>query len=798
MYSEKKVQENICLAQSSLCACTHPLDSHASGPCNFSPCSCPAFSPITLEYHSTAECDRFEQYLRDNSMYILDEHGAPTGMQNLTEFARRWMQNEQALSLCDAAYFLTRYCKVKDQQNVIRRFNFRVAQRILFDIICELELDDAAIEILILKARQLGMSTLVELLMVHRIALGYGINAVIGSADESMTHRMGDIFRFAYDNLPIWLCPQTTRRVESAKGLLEFGTLSTSVSFQHGAQKHGIGTGTTPTLYHLSEVALYEAIGGRDKVVALIEEGLWKAVHASPNVFGVLETTGRGDKGWLPETWRYSKQHWPQRKSRMCPLFLPWFCGVDLYPTETWIRTRPVPASWRPNPDTIQHVAKCELYVQSEPLLRRHLLAEQQRGTIPWNLPHPSGEWHMPREQQWFWECGHEEAKAKGTQGSWYQEMAADDVEALQRSGGEPVFGHDTIADIERRRQCEYIYYGLSGQSIESVHEPLPEYIDYSPTTQRIPVRYRSPRGETYKWELVPILYAPDEASQESPQGLLIVWEPPAPSVTYSIGVDTSQGKGQDSTAISVWALGWDSRPDRQVAEFASPFVSHTEAFSFVLCIAAYYGQHMRLGETKWKEPYVAIEQVAAVGDTCQAQMVRMGYSNFHRAIRYDSRSLGKAKRMSRKLGWYTYGWSRPILLGHFVHWAKNGWADVNSPWLLYEMKHFEITTTASGKEKMEHEDEEHDDRIFAAAMAIFCPHDMDRMDQRTKKRPSEDALEREIDIGEYGVVPVDVNNPRGSGSGEGQVGTIISATALREKSVLSLEDVLYQSRRPR
>lgn len=738
---------------------------------------------IRVEYHNTEEIDRFDQYLRRNSMYVLDEDsGQPTGIQNITDFARRWMLNEQILCLCDAAYCITHYGWVKDETNVIRRFGFRVAQRILYDIICDLEDLGAAIEILILKARQLGCSTVVELLIGHRIVFSYGINAVIGSADQAMTGRMSQMLFFFYDMLPVWLRPQWTRRVESDHGMLVFGAMASGVSFQHGAQKHGIGTGTTPTLYHLSECALYEAIGGKDKVVALIEEGLWKAVHASSKVFGILESTGRGDKGWFPETWVYSKENWPTRKSRMCPCFLPWFVGVDIYPTPTWISTRPIPPAWRPNHDTIQHVAKCEMYVESEPLLKKHLLAEQRRSNLPWNRPHSSGQWRMPKEQQWFWECGHEEAKAKGTQGSWYQEMAADDVEALQRSGGEPVFGHQVIAEIDSRRSRQYRVWGLAGQSIEAAHEPLADYIDYSSGATRIPIRYRSPKGEQYVWELIPMQFggdgsphpALDEKSPDAPMGLLIEYEPPTPNISYSLGVDTSEGKGQDSTAISVWALGWDQRPDRQVAEFASPYVSHVEAFSFILAIAAYYRTHMQQGVTRWKEPYVAIEQVAAVGDVAQAQMSRMGYSNFHRMVRYDKKDIGKLKKRSQSRGWFTYGWSRPILTGHFVHWVQNSWAEVQSPWLLDEMRHFEIHRTASGKERMEHEDDEHDDRIFAAAMAIFCPHDMDTLAQRSKKRPVYDE----------GLVPLDLTPCTG--------GIIVPALARREKSILTLSEVLY------
>src|ERR1700686_2914352 len=108
----------------------------------------------------------------------------------------------------------------------------------------------------------------------------------------------------------------------------------------------------------------------------------------------------------------------------------------------------------------------------------------------------------------------------------------------------------------------------------------------------------------------------------------------------------------------------------------------------------------------------MSIEQDAQVGDTAPIQMRKLGYSNFHRMTRYDGKRVSKSR--AHKIGWYTFSWSRPLLTGNFVHSAQNNWADINSPWLIEEMKSFEVHLTASGKEKMEHEDGAHDDRIFA------------------------------------------------------------------------------------
>lgn len=671
------------------------------------------------------------------------------------------MLNEQLLVMCDAMYALTRYCFIKDEQNVIRRFDIRIPQMLLYSIICDLEDRDAAIEIMILKARQLGVSTLVELLIALRIIFGYGVNATIGSADQTKTGLMANMLFLAYDMLPCWLRPMHTRRVESERGMLVFGHSSSGVSFQHGAQTSGIARGTTPTIYHLSECASFT------DPVNQIEASLFKAVHASPNVFGILESTGEGDKGWWPDTWRHAKTNWPLGRARLCPLFLPWFCGVDIYPTPTWLRMRPVPANWIPNPATRTHVAKSELFVRSNPLLERHL--RQFSGQVD-----PLASWRMPRHQQWFWEVSHEEAKAKGIDSVFLQEMAGDDEEALQRSS-ESVFGHETIATIDATRTRAYEIYGIAGQSIEESHEPPVELIDYS--RERIPVRYLSKRGDAYRWELIPLAFSPPPREEDpgDVSGALLIWHHPAPRVNYSIGVDTAEGKGQDSTTISVWALGYGNQPDIQAAEFASPYVNHVEAFAFVLAIAAYYGIHMEIGVTKWKEPYVSIEQIAAVGDTCQLQMSKMGYSNFHLMSRYDDKN--PSKKRARKRGWYTYGYTRPILTGNFVHSSKNGWATINSPWLIGEMKVFEVHVTRSGKEKLEHEEGEHDDRIFAAAMAIFCPHDLDILAERSQKRIEEGRSLPPIDLSPYR-------------------GLLVSPTSSLATQPMSLDDIVFADSR--
>jgi hypothetical protein len=729
---------------------------------------------LTQHYYNPDEIDSFNARLEREGKFLYDDTGKPEAVTDLSPADKEFIRHNQALVLCDAAYALTRFCYVRDEEGIIKRFKFRVPQQLLWDIICDLEEKDAAIEIMILKARQLGMTTLIQLLIAMRIIFSYGVSAVAGSADQQKTSEMSQKLLFCYDMLPVWLRPESTSRVESERGKLLFGHLASGVSFQHGAQKLGIGTGSTPTIYHLSEVALYT------DPIKLIDEGLWKAVHASPAVLGILESTGRSNKGWWAETWYYSKANWPS--CRMYPLFLPWFCGVDIYPMPADRRIHPVPDGWIPNRDTRNHVTKCELYVASHPHLATHLIEYQRRR----NKLHPDGKWHMPRKQQWYWEWNHNEAKEKGFEGSFLQEMAGDDEEALQRSV-ESVFGHETIEMVDARRERAYQCYGIVGQSIEDRQEPPESYVDYQ--KERIPVRWQGRRPEQYySWEFVPLKMSPPprETHPDDVSNNLIIFQPPRPGENYSIGVDTSQGKGLDSTVISVWSIGGRGQPDAQVAEFGSPYVNHVEVYAFAFAIAAHYGQYMNRGATRWPMPYLAVEQVEAVGDVCQGQMMRMGYpfASVHKFVRLDSSpaKIAKAKRSHMtKPGWYTHGWSRPILTGNFVAFVQNNWAEVNSPWLIEEMKEYEVHLTARGKEKMEHSEDSHDDRIMAAAMAVFCPQDLRLLAERAKVRPGPATMLPRLDLTPWGG-----HSERYAGVGKRDGNT----------TTMSLQDMLTSSRR--
>ena len=635
----------------------------------------------------------------------------------------RWMQNERALVMCDAEYFLTRYYFILNVENVLQHFSFapRPAQRILFNCFARLEEMGVAIEILLAKARQLGMTTLVEGLMLLKILFAPGVNAVAASADSSKTREMVRKILTAYDKLPFWLRPVYTRRVESDQGFMYFG--DGGISFQHGEQTNPIAMGSTLISYHLSEVSSYP------NAYDLIDVGLMKAVHPSPRVLGVLESTCKGNTGWWHDSYWQSKAKWSKGDARLMALFLPFYTAIGMYPNPTEEIGHPIPRDWRPAKETRQMISESETYVQSNEVLAKVLMQDGRQ-------------WKMPRSQSHFWEWNFFSAREKGTEKDWYAEMPHTDRVAFQ-SSYDSVFGKDIIAEADSRRTTKYHVYQVIGQSIEDRFDPDSEDIDN--TEKIIPVTYTSRRGVKYSWELVPVKWAEpfneleDLGDDDSHYGKLFVYLDPEIGYDYSIGVRTSVGISSDPTVIAVSRRGRNEQePDIQAAEFRDIDVSHVEAYAWGMAIAAYYSKYMKpeFGMTRFREPYVAIEQVKSVGDTCQLQMRKMGYSRFHKMTRYDSRPEDMRKHKAHKVGWYSFGWSTPLLNDGFVTYVKNDWYKVNSPYTLYEMDHWEVHTKGEdGKVKFEASEDTTAYGLSANALAAFCPNDLRSLAERTLKR---------------------------------------------------------------
>jgi len=642
---------------------------------------------------------------------------------------RRWIENEQVLCGFDSGYWETRYAYVCNEEGQIYKYQPRMSQRILDSVISEFDEKQVSIELLILKGRQLGVTSWTATKFIRRMLFLPHTQAIMASVKASSSQLIGRILDTEYNKCPFWLVPLKTPRNSFANGSI--------LSIQSGMQATGLAQGWTPTCVHVSEIA------DLSDAKKTIEEGLFRATHSSKNLFMVLEGTGGGSTGWLADTWRSAKEDWPKGLSRLCPVFVPWPMCPEIYPERDWLRKFPVENSWRPHETTRKHVARCESYIRNTPYLAKIAGAN----------------WRMPIEQQWFWQFNYDTACKNHTQKTWAAQMPADDFESLTGV-------HDSVFDPEVMQEVEeYVYeiktepetgldvktrrvpiqaYIIQGESIDEdfIIDDSDPRIDWSKPV--IQVSWKNHRGTVYEWEMIPALPF-DEEKEINTFGLLLVYEEPKAGYDYSCGVDTASGLGdedEDRTVISMERNRFGSDFDYQVAEFTSNAVNSAQAVGFAACTAAYYGERTK----DHRGVKFAIEQITRPGDTCQNQLKMMGFNHHHKPRRYDSKKV--KDDTSKKEGWYSSGWSVPILMTRFIQAVNDGWYRPASKWLIEELRTLERHVASGGKEKMEHREGQHDDRVRAAAQGYFTVHDLDNLAERAQKRYALPARKKAVKSG--------------------------------------------------
>lgn len=191
----------------------------------------------------------------------------------------------------------------------------RVQKVVIERVIYKLEHDEP-IRFIILKARQQGISTIIEALIYWWTTTHKGQQAKIIAHNTDTSEYLYSMFRTFYDNsLPNF---QPTTKYNTRNDI----TFDNEASPEKGlksqidtatAENSGTGRGQTVQWLHASEVALWPK---GQEIVA----GLMQAVPLMGNTAIYLESTANGIGDYFHTTWQAAKRG----ESPFEPLFFPW------------------------------------------------------------------------------------------------------------------------------------------------------------------------------------------------------------------------------------------------------------------------------------------------------------------------------------------------------------------------------------------------------------------------------------------------------------------------------------------
>lgn len=212
----------------------------------------------------------------------------------------------------DFEFYARKALKIRTKDAQIVPFVLNRAQRRFLDAILKQWQETGRIRVVILKARQLGLSTawggfMYWWISQHRATKGI----VVTHKAEASTALFDMTKRFHTEMLP-FLKPSTAKA--NAREL-KFDKLDSGYMIAT-AGADTVGRGETLQIAHLSEVGLWPKGKARE-----IMNGLLQAIPDVPDTFVAIESTARGMSGPFYEAWQGAVEG----TTGFIPVFLPWF-----------------------------------------------------------------------------------------------------------------------------------------------------------------------------------------------------------------------------------------------------------------------------------------------------------------------------------------------------------------------------------------------------------------------------------------------------------------------------------------
>lgn len=210
--------------------------------------------------------------------------------------------------------YIEEFLKIKTKDSEIIPFKLNKPQLKLYDLLKRQSEAGKPQRVIILKARQMGFSTLTEAILFKRTATKANVNSGIIAHKDDATTNLFNMSKLFLEELPEQLKPKT--KASNAKEIIfddrDGNGLRSKVKCMT-AGGDGIGRSDTFQNLHLSEVSSWTH-------AKEILDGLLQAVPNKPNTLIIIESTAKG--------YDYFKELWDKAcdgENDFEPLFCAWW-----------------------------------------------------------------------------------------------------------------------------------------------------------------------------------------------------------------------------------------------------------------------------------------------------------------------------------------------------------------------------------------------------------------------------------------------------------------------------------------
>lgn len=223
----------------------------------------------------------------------------------------------------DRIWYMENFLKIRNKQSQLVPFKLNSAQKKLNAIIDRDKKAGKPLRYIILKARQLGMSTYTEGYMFHDTATRELVNSLIICHEEKATNNLFGMSKLFYEELPSVLKP-LTKYSNSKELVFENPTTNADEKLAEPGLRSKITLATAGTSdtarsgtyhnIHVSEIAFFP--NPKNTMTALLQ-----CVPDAPNTFVCLESTANGIGGYFYDIWNAAVNG----ENDFTPIFFPWF-----------------------------------------------------------------------------------------------------------------------------------------------------------------------------------------------------------------------------------------------------------------------------------------------------------------------------------------------------------------------------------------------------------------------------------------------------------------------------------------